>query len=72
MFQLFQSDDHGLKFFEAGKITPDKQAIHSEDTAHMLTLDLKKTLISMTHSLFGKGSLIQHSLVGNPVRVVFP
>lgn len=32
-----------------------KQAAHTEDTLQLLSIDLKKTLLNLTQSLFGKG-----------------
>ena len=52
---MFQQAGEDLELLENGERTPLKQAEHTDDTVTVLTIDLQKTLVNLTHSLFGKG-----------------
>lgn len=55
LFQLFQQAGTDLVLLENGERTAHKQAEHTDDTVYLLSIDLQKTLVNLTHSLFGKG-----------------
>ena len=55
------TDPTDLTLFEdsrRGKRTRDKQEAHSLDAAKLMDYDLKATLVSLAHYLFGKGKFV--------------
>lgn len=70
--QLFRGTNHDLELFCPEKVrTAHKQAEHSEDTVHLLSLDLQKTLINMAFSLFGKGKETSNVMLILKCQVLF-
>ena len=57
LFKVFQSvkDKTGLKLFESGKRTQDKQETHTMDATKLVEYSLKSTLLGLAKHLFGKG-----------------
>lgn len=53
--QLFQRADNELQMFGSGERTPSRQEVHTDDTVHLLSIDLQKTLVNLALFLFGAG-----------------
>jgi hypothetical protein len=62
--KVFQDvkDKTGMKLFESGKRTQDKQETHTVDAAKLVEHSLKQTLLGLAHHLFGKGQFVTNGL----------